>query len=194
MGLQRIVAPSIEPVTLAEAKVWIEEFDTVHDGMLDFVIRAAREFAEGYCQRSFITQQWRLTLDALPPCVQLERGPVQAVNSLVYLDMAGGTQTITSPGAPTYAFDPSGTLARLAPGFGYTWPETLPQIGAVRITYTAGYGATADDVPFGVKQWMRARIATMFENREEIAVLQRGSVTPLPHVDRLLDEFRAVLA
>ena len=36
---------------------------------------------------------------------------------------------------------------------------------AIKITFVSGYGATADDVPQGIKTAMLAHIANMYENR-----------------------------
>ena len=194
MGLIRIVAPAIEPVSLEEAKDHLELIDTSKDTLVSFLITAARRYAEGYCGRSFITQEWRLTLDCFPRILQIERGPVQSVDSIAYRDMGGTLQTITAPALPAYAIDLTGPAARVTPGFGYTWPITLPQIGAVSVDFTTGYGDLASDVPEEIRHWMLVRISTSFENREEYSVLQRGAFAALPYVDAMLDEYRVVTA
>jgi hypothetical protein len=48
-------------------------------------------------------------------------------------------------------------------------------------------------VPPGLRGWMLIRAASLYENREEVAVLMRGSVAELPFMDGLLDEFRTSL-
>ena len=212
MGLVRTSPPTVEPVSVSEAKVHLEAIDSTHDTMLSLLIAAARQYAESYCNRSFITQSWRLTLDAFPGrwdqsmspagvsfslprnAVLLERAPIQSVDAITYTDMGGVERVIDSPGSPDYAIDLSGSLGRMTPGFGRIWPITLPQIGVVSIDYTAGYGDAATDVPELIRNWIMVRVNTMFENREEVAVLQRGTVSALPHVDRLLDEFRVITA
>lgn len=188
MRIVRTTPPAIEPVTVAEAKVHLRHFDVVEDALIGMLITAAREYAESYCGRSFITQAWRGVMDQFPcDWIEIERGPLIAVQSIVYRDMGGVAQTIVAPALPEWAIDTSGEIPRIAPGFGYTWPNALPQIGAVQVNYTAGYGPLATDVPAVVRNWILVRVNTMFENGEEIAVLQRGSVTALAHVDRLLD-------
>jgi len=194
MRLARTSPPAIEPITLAEAKVHLEVIDDSHDALITMAIAGVRRHVEGYCGRSLITQGWRLVLDCFPRVIELERGPVQSIDSIVYTDMGGNVQTVTAPALPTYAIDLSGPLGRMTPGFGFTWPDPLQQIGAVKVNFTAGYGLAAADVPEDIRHWMLLRINTLFENREEIAVLQRGSVSALPHVDRMLDEYRTVLA
>lgn len=194
MPLHLITAPSVEPVTLAEAKAYlrVDSDLTEDDALIGMMIKAARQHGETLTQRSFITQSWRLTLDG-EPCgpVRLERGPVSAVTSIQYLDMAGALQTITNPAAPEWAIVLAGEDARLGVGFGQVWPQVLPQIGSVRINYTSGYGANGAAVPEVIRNWMLVRISTAYNNREEFAA--RG-VYPLPYVDRMLDGESTLLA
>jgi uncharacterized phiE125 gp8 family phage protein len=93
-----------------------------------------------------------------------------------------------------YVVDPSGPLPRITPRFGKVWPIPVPQVGAVQIDYTAGYGTTPYSVPAGIRQWMLLRLTSLYENRGEAAVMARGTVNPLPWVDGLLDPYRVVMA
>jgi uncharacterized phiE125 gp8 family phage protein len=209
MPLVQTSAPSIEPVTLAEAKnhLRVDSDLTQDDALITMLISAARRYAESYCGLSFISQGWRLVLDAFPGAgvqgvpwgrtyslpgnaVLLERGPVTAITSITYTAMDGSNQTMPST---DYAADVSGLLGRVTPVFGRIWPIPLPQIGAVKVDYTAGFGATAASVPEGIRQWMLLRTATLYRNREEVAILVRGKVDPLPYVDSLLDPYRVVM-
>lgn len=202
--------PSAEPVSRAEAKnhLKVDSDLTSDDALIDMLISAARRHAESYCGRSFITQKWRLTLDAFPGpsligmplgvpysvpghALLLERGKVLSVDQIQYQDMSGTWQTMS---ASDYVADLSSDLARVTPVFGKIWPTpTLPQIGAVRIDFTAGYGPTAADVPEGIRQWILLRVGSLYENREEVAVLNRGKVEAMPFVDSLLDPYRIVI-
>ena len=202
MALLQTLAPSVEPVSLSDAKTYLRlDSDLSQDDVLvGLLIGAARRYAEAYCNRSFITQKWRLTLDQWPGGlggwnpVQLERAPVQSVDSIVYIDMSGTTQTITAPAAPAYALELTGPVGRITPGFGQIWPIPQPRIGAVQINFTAGYGPAATDVPEGIRNWMLVRIGTLYTNREEVAVMHKGSVQALPYVDQLLDPYRVTFA
>lgn len=197
--LFQTVAPTTEPVTLAEARVQCRltaSDSTADDGSIEDVwIPAARRHAEAYTGRSFITQSWRLTMDAFPGCIELERGDVQQIDSLTYRDMAGTVQTIawavvangvqrSSDGTLVAEF--SGGIGRIAPAFGNTWPVALSEIGAITVTYTAGYGdATA--VPAGIRAWILLRVARMYENREEPVDGEAAS----SYLDGLLDPYIA---
>jgi len=115
---------------------------------------------------------------------------VQSIDGITYLDMNDTLQTMP---AVNYVSDLSGLLARVTPKFGQVWPPTLPQIGAVTVSFTAGYGATADDVPPGLVHWMKMRIGTLYEHREEVVSARGVNVTPLAFVDGLLDPYRLAM-
>ena len=106
-----------------------------------------------------------------------------------YLDMNGTTQVMP---ASDYVLDAACEPARITPVFGKTWPPTLPQMGAVSVIFDAGYGA-ASSVPEGLKSWIKLRVGSLYGHREEMSVLSRGRVDPLPFVDGLLDGFKVSL-
>lgn len=208
MPLIQTSTPAAEPVSLADAKLNLRLIDTADDTLITLLIGAARRFAESYTGRSFISQGWKLVLDSFPGgcsasvpwgteysfpenAILLERGNVLAVSSITYLAMDGTTQTMPSP---NYVADLSGAPARITPVFGQIWPIPMPQIGSVQVNYTAGYGPTSADVPEGIRHWILMRVTTIYESREEIAIVTKGKVDPLPWVDALLDPYRIVTA
>lgn len=207
MPLIQTAQPAIEPVLPADVRLFCRIDSTAEDTLLTLLISAARRYAEMYTARSFVTQGWRLVLDSFPGpsqvgvpygvpyslpghAILLERSPLQTLASVKYTAMDGSLQTMP---ATDYVVDASGALPRITPVFGKIWPIPLPQIGAVQVDYTAGYGPAATDVPEGLRHWIMLRAATLYENREEVAILNRGKVEPLPFVDGLLDPYRVVL-
>ena len=205
MPYKLITGPAAEPISLAEAKAHLRVDISDDDTLITALIVAARQYAETECQRVFVTQTWKLVLDAFPgPALQgipfgqpwtlpgfaivVDRPPVQTIDSIQYLDMSGTLQTMP---VSDYTAELTNAPARITPKFGKIWPITMPQIGAVTVNFTAGYGNAAA-VPEGIKAWMKIRIGTMYENREEVALMSRGKIEPLPYVDRLLDGFRVV--
>lgn len=188
MGLVQTSPPAIEPVALADVKLNSRVIDAADDTLFPLLISAARRFAESYTGRSFITQSWRLTLDCFPDCpIQLEKGDVQSITSITYLGMDGTQQTMLPI---NYIADLSNSVARITPIFGQVWPIPMPQIGSVSVNYVAGYGTTSASVPEGIRQWIQMRVSTLYENREEVAILTKGKLEPLPFVDGLLDPYR----
>jgi len=206
MPLQLVTPPAGEPISLAEAKLHLRVDGGDDDPLIGSLITAARQAAETITGRQLMTARWRLVLDAFPGPLLMHAGsgssfslpthaillakcPVQSVVSVEYLDMNGTTQVLP---ASDYVLDAACEPARLSPVFGKTWPPTLPQIGAVTVTFDAGYGS-ASEVPEGLKSWIKLRVGSLYGHREEMAVLSRGRIDPLPFVDGLLDGFKVSL-
>ncbi len=95
------------------------------------------------------------------PAIKLTRGPVTAITSIT--DARG--QTI-----PDYFLERSGTTDYVRLTRTFLFPLT--------ITYTAGYGASATDVPASIRQAILTHVATMYDNRASISDQQ---LTPVPH-------------
>lgn len=61
-----LASPASEPVSLNEAKLWLRVDNSDEDSLIAELIATARESAEIYTRRSFISQTLQLTLDAFP--------------------------------------------------------------------------------------------------------------------------------
>jgi len=197
MGLIQTLAPVNEPVSVAEAAnhLRIDSDITNDDDLIALLITSARKYGEMLTGRSWITQKWRLQLDSFyiadtpAQIIELDRGIVQSIDSITYLDMSGTQQSMDMT---LLAKDLVSTPARISPKFGTVWPIALPQIGAVQINYTAGYGDNATDVPSGIRQWMLVRISTLYEHREEVEQVARGKIEPMPFIDGMLDPYKVL--
>lgn len=190
----RTVDAAAEPLTLAEAKLFLRVEVDADDDLISALITAARLRCEAIVNRSFVTTTWRLTLDYFPPysarslsllppaivggysdrnywlnlsdtAIELPYPPTLAVSSIAYVDPAGTTRTL-DPSAYQVA---AGTPGQVTPAYGSIFPATRPQLGAVTVTYTAGYGPTAADVPKAVGAAMRFLLASYYEHRSDDA-------------------------
>lgn len=221
MPLVLVSEPAAEPISLIEAKEHLRVDGNDDDALILALVAAARQYAETICRRVFVTQSWKLVLDAFPsphrnfsdanyyganwsiapgPIMMARRygatgyeiypgvPPLQSVESIRYIDTDGASQTLDPS---TYKVDTNTPKGRIVPAYGTTWPLTRQEIDAVEISFTSGYG-DAMSVPRGIKSWMLIRLATLYANREEVAILPRGKVEPLPFVDRLLDGYRVL--
>ncbi len=206
MPMQLITPPAAEPVSLAEAKLHLRvDFDE-DDALIQALISAARQAAEMLTQRQLVTARWRMVLDSFPGpsmmgvpagqtftlpghAILIPKSPLQTVVEIRYLDMAGIWQVMP---AANYTVDNACEPARITPVFGQIWPVALPQIGAVSVTFDAGYGSAAD-VPEGLKSWIKLRLGSLYAHREEVASMARGRIDPLPFVDGLLDPYKVPL-
>lgn len=184
--MKLITPPTVEPITLAEAKAHLRITHTDEDALITSLISVARADAENELQRSLITQTREIARDAFPAAIELTFGPVIAVTSVKFDDPAGIEQTLDPA---TYRLDTYRLSGWIVPDPDYSWPETRQHVNAVRVRYTAGYGPAATDVPAPIRQWILLRIGTLFEHRESVAA--GVTVATVPYVDRLLDPYRA---
>src|SRR4051794_4197557 len=66
MRLVQITPPSVEPVTLAEAKLHCKVDFTDDDALITSLIAAARMVCETRLRQALVTQTWVLYLDSFP--------------------------------------------------------------------------------------------------------------------------------
>lgn len=160
---QLITPPAAEPVTRAEAKNHLRLETDLDDDDVDRLIVAARQWAEEYCWRGFVTQVWEFVADEFPSCddgFKLPRGNLAGVTSVKSIDANGVEQTMSSG---DYSVDSTREPGRLRLGYGKSWPSSRSQWDAVRVRYTVGW--SADQVPAPIKQAVLLLIAGMYENR-----------------------------
>lgn len=191
MTLKLYTAPTEEPITLAEAKLQcrVESSVTEDDALITSLIVAARSECEHLIGRALVTQVWERVIDAFPQAeIELGMPPVQSINQITYVDTAGATQTLV--GGSYYVLDNVSDLEAFAlPAVGYTWPATLDTANAVRVRFTAGYGA-ASAVPDAIKAWLKIRVATLYKFREQLIAGVSVADLPRGYVDALLDRYR----
>lgn len=170
MALSLSSAPATEVVTAAETKAHLRiDHAADDDYVTNFVIPAARRFAETLTHRSFITQTWILRLTGFGgggPIV-LPRPPLVSVTSVAYTDSAGASQTWAASSTGYVLEQPSGEHAMHAtirPAYGETYPSTRTIVDSVVITYVAGYGA-ASAVPVGIKHGVLMLCEDLYRQR-----------------------------
>lgn len=181
---RRAAAPAEEPLTLAQALVHLRVAAGTEDAYITGLISVAREACENRTERTMVSTPWLLTLDSFPDAVELLMPPAIAVQSVTYEDADGGTQVL-SPA--DYVVDNTRGPGFVVPAPGAAWPATADGINKVRIAYTAGYGATAADVPASLKHWMLLALTDLYENRAA-----HGEKPAVAHgfVDQLLQPYR----
>lgn len=181
MALSLVTGPSVEPLTLVETKRHLKIDIGDDDALVQGLIAAARERAEGVTGRQLIQATWDLRLDAFP-CeyeIQVPKPPLISVTYLKYTDTAGTLQTWASTNYDVDA--PAGPFAargRLRPTYATNWPTSRTDtMNAVVVRVLAGYGAVAVSVPMAIRQAMLLMIAAWFENRDDLVL--EGGVAPL---------------
>lgn len=184
MALKQTIAPSIEPVTLTEAKLHLRVDTTTEDTLITTLISTARQYCEGYQRRAYITQTWELWLDSFPADdrIDMPLPPLQSITSIKYYDIADVEHTMP---AADYFADVKSQPGRVSLVYNKTWPaEALRPANGVCITFMVGYGLTAASVPEKAKQSILLLVAHYFENRESVSA---GQLYEAPQaVDALL--------
>ncbi len=189
MSLRKVTDATVEPVTLADAKVHcdIPASDTTRDTLVTTLITVARTTCEERLQRTLIQTDWELTLDEFPCAIPLRMPRVISVQSVTYMDTAGATQTLN----PTdYTVDSKSEPGWIVPAYGKSWPNTRNQINAVTVAYRCGYGTDATLVPAPIKQWILLAIRELYDNPASTVVAQGVVQLEMGFADRLLDTYR----
>jgi uncharacterized phiE125 gp8 family phage protein len=177
MNTKLITPPAVEPVELQDVKDFARVDNLEDDDMLSSLLMTAREAAELITRRAFLTQTWRLTAYEFPRglgngiwrfggrnskrCeIALPYPPLQSVTSIEYLDSGGVLQTMDPADYIVHTDSEPGriTLPELA-----IWPVTAWVADAVTITFVAGYGDSANDLPASVKTYIKMKTARLYD-------------------------------
>lgn len=173
--LTTVTAPTDDVVTLAEARAHLRFFDqddTSEDGYIQTLIGTAVaniDGPEGMLGRALREQQILLTLDQFPcldgygraPRIKIPLPPLISVDSVKYTDSNGDEQTYSDFRVFGIGATQGGYIM---PALNGDWPTTACDPGAVRVTFTAGYG---DDLPKSIKHAALLIISHLYEHREE---------------------------
>lgn len=189
--MELITAPSVEPVTLEEAKAHLRVSNSYEDDLISALIVSAREFVEGYTGRALITQTRKVYMDRFYPVISLPYPKLQTVSSIKYIDENGTEQTVDSS---IYREFSSDYTSQIILKDSEDYPDTESEPKVVNIEYICGYGDAADSVPQGIKQAMLLQIGGWFRHRESIYYAAIGTVAGLPEpldvVRSLLDKYK----
>jgi len=164
-----VTESTVDPVTLVEAKAHLNCDHSDDDAGITSMITAAAKWCEAYCNRRFVRATLRQDQNGFGDTIVLSSGPVLAVDSIVYDDVDGAEQTVsTSP--EQYELDVYNAVVR--PTYGATWPAARNHWNSVRITYQLGYFTSSSpedergNVPQTVKNSILMIVGDLYENRE----------------------------
>lgn len=170
MNLSLVTPAAAQPVSLADALAHIRGGDA-EQGLVSIYLAAAIQAVQDATGRALITETWRYALPEFP-CgdIILPRAPLLGVTEARYWSnattpvdtvVASTVYQVVAPAGPTA---PPGRMM-LAPG--QSWPSPqLDRADALRITFTAGYGATAASVPAPLRAAILLLTGDLYENRE----------------------------
>lgn len=170
--LELITPPSVEPLSVAEAKESLRIGTTTrHDALLNRIIPLARRLIEGTTGQAMIEQVWRQTHDLPGNPVKLFIKPVsEIVHVKYYPTMESTTQETVS--ADRYFFSGQQLVHRT------TWPA-FRLVKGFEVQYKAGYSDTASGFETNasastLKHALDMLVAYLFENPGDMVKFERG--------------------
>lgn len=190
MGLSLVTGPTVEPLSLQEAKDHLRVSIADDDGLIAGYILAARRYAENYTRRVLCSSTWDYTIDRCWPwkCVdgymthriELPIPPLQSVSSISYVDIDGATQTLS---ASDYVVKIDDTFGIIEPAYNATWPDLRHQLSAATVRFIAGYDG---DVPDEIRTAIMLHVEILHDrNPNDRELLETAR-------DSLLDHYRVL--
>jgi len=164
MTITTIAPPASEPVSLAEARLFLRVDHDGEDALIATLIEAAREAVEAACGRALIVRRVRESLDiwrrdAVGGAV-LGLGPVTNVVA-VRLLADNGSQSVIDP--ERYRLEGGRDRPRLV--FAAGVPATLRTVGGIEIEYDCGLAESASDLPSALRVATLQVVASLYEVR-----------------------------
>lgn len=174
-----MTAPADVPiVTVLEAKQQLHLDTTEDDRLIEHYIKTATAFCEHYTQRAFVKQQYTAYLDSIGPCVVLPHPPALQEPAPIVEYYDSDTETWEEVDPSEYVYDWQSQPATICQSscsvhISPTWCQSrIPDChggshsgSRYRVTWWAGYGVEASDVPLLVKQAIMLLTAHYYERR-----------------------------
>ncbi len=165
-------------VTTNEIKSQLRIDTTTEDALLIAYIAAATIMAENYCNRHFITTQYRLWFNALPSnfslyypdCKFTLTGDASTHDGLRYLASVGSTYTLFSDDnwSSNKNLNPCQVKMNSKPSNAINESElTGSEDGIFYFQFKTGIGDAASDIPVSIKQAIKLIVADMYYFRED---------------------------
>jgi len=202
MGTSTLVTgPTVWPVSANElgAHLRLNQADGAYpeaDYLLNLV-KGATEFAEAETGLAMLEQTWAHYLDEVPirsdglgwwdgvregamnqehpRFIELPKSPLISITSIKSFDEADVESTF---GTANYYVDVASRPGRVALRDGSVWPTNVRSVNGLVITYKAGFGTTADKVPFQLRQAIKVIAAHWYENREAMTMDMSAANVP----------------
>ncbi|MCA1952665.1 MAG: hypothetical protein LDL25_06355 [Hyphomicrobiales bacterium] len=178
-----IEGPALEPVTLAEAKLWLRLDGPDEDDLVMALIVAARLMVEAEIGQVLIGQNWRLVGDRWPEggLIPVRIGRILAVTGGRVFPSEGPAVPIAADRFTVFPHaDPPGILPLETPNPGRV-------ASGIEIDLRLGFGETASAVPETIRLAIRRLVMLWYENRGDAGDVEAGLP---PAIRALLKPFR----
>lgn len=167
-SLTQATAPSVEPVSVSEAKQHLRVDTSDDDSYIAALIVAARQWAETYLDRTLISTQWTIRMDSFPHEIELPRPPMSSSGTTTATSITytiTDTQETATLSSSSYRVDRSSTPGVIRNLYGESWPSHLMDQNSVTVTWWGGYGAAGSDVPAAIRHAILMHVAHLYERR-----------------------------
>ena len=183
-------------ITLDEYKDYEGLVSTKDDTKLELIVSSVNQLVKTYCGNSIIDHYStpkveEFTLKWSSNLVQLTESPVNTITSVETRDSVDSSYTTLN--AQEYYLDQATDTVYKAKGM---WPQGL---GAVKITYTAGYSSTPTDLKLALVDLVRYYVKNEYKDRQTLSgatienpssASSRTSVAFPDHIKRVLDLYK----
>ncbi len=180
--------PTVEPITLAEAKAHLRVDASGEDSLIQSLIMASRLHIEAALDLALITQSWRHQRDVWPPSRVLIL-PLRPIQSLTAVTLHDDDATSRTLDVSDFVVDGHANPARLVWRGNGAVPAAGIIANGIEIDIVAGYGDAATDVPQPIRQALLLLIAHWYENREPVEIGATATTIPAS-VSELLMPYR----
>ena len=170
MKLIQSIAPTLEPITLAEMKLFIGLTKAGDDALVESYITTARQKAESIMNRQLMPCTYELYFDVMPSEITLHRPPFVNLVSFQAFDGTTWNDVVNE-------LDDKSTPVLL---YVTEWPLISSNKNSVKVVYEAGY-TDATKVPESIKSWIRIEVGYMYDQEAKRI-----------NVDALLDSYRVI--
>lgn len=164
--------PAIEPITLAEVKATLSISGAGDDTLLTDMITEVRSYAECATKRTFISTEFEtfrngfsdfsvsVTGGDLP--IELRKSPFLSIATFEYTDCEGNPQALLE--GTDFFVEKRNSYSLLRPTD--CWPtDSRDRQQSIKITFRAGFGELATDVPAKIRGAMRRHVNSYYNNR-----------------------------
>ena len=187
-SLKTLTQPTVEPVSLSEAKAHCRVDTDSDNAYLASLITAAREWCAAYCDETFVHTQYVMSLDSFPANeIELPRPPMATAAGFTAVSVTYTLENQTTATLATnqYRVDRDSVPGVLRVNYSGSWPSHLMDYNAVKVTWWGGKGADGT----GVEQRIRNAILWLVGYWYERRMAADGiSMTEIPFgVKSLLD-------
>lgn len=188
MATTLLDGPTVEPITLAEAKAHLRVDTNAEDTLIQSLVTASRLHIEAALDLALITQAWRAFRDTWPKSRTLDL-PLRPVQNLTAVRIRLADDTVQELDTDAFILDGTAIPARLVWRGTGTAPASARAASGIEIDFIAGYGDAPSDVPQPIRHALLLLTAHWYENREPAEI---GAASPaLPAaISELLSPYR----